>query len=370
MKIQQLFACIALAGMFLVFMAPLANACTAITLKAGDGDIIYGRTMEWGAFDLNSRIMIIPRGQEFTGHTPDGKPGLKWQGKYGVVGIDVLEKNDLADGLNEKGLSVGLLYLPGFAEYQPYEPSKASQSMGPLDVIQYILTTTSTVDEARKAIEGVIVVPVVEEVLGMPAPVHWLVTDRSGKQIVIEYLKGTLHIHDAPLGVMTNSPGYDWHMTNLRNYVNLSATSIPTKKIQDMDFSPIGSGSGMIGLPGDFTPPSRFIRAVAFTQTARPTPDGPETLYEGFRILDNFNVPLGAAEGSEAKKATQGMRSATLWTVLNDLGNLTVSYHTQHNRRVRQVRFEDIDFDSLNKILHIPLDKEKKEDIELLTIPQ
>ena len=135
-------------------------------------------------------------------------------------------------------------------------------------------------------------------------------TEPSGKAIVIEYLKGELKIFDAPLGVITNSPSYDWHETNLRNYINLSPVAIPDKKIGDLDFKPLGGGSGMIGLPGDFTPPSRFVRAVAFSKTARPTNTGEETMYELFRILDNFNVPLGAAEGSGNDK-TQGMRSAT-----------------------------------------------------------
>ncbi len=65
-----------------------AFGCTGVTLKAQDGAVLYGRTMEWGTFDLNSRIIIFPRGMEFTGATPDGKPGIKWKSKYGVVGID------------------------------------------------------------------------------------------------------------------------------------------------------------------------------------------------------------------------------------------------------------------------------------------
>ena len=71
---------------------------------------------------------------------------------------------------------------------------------------------------------------------------------------------------------------------------------MPAKRIEDLDFSPLGGWSGMIGFPGDFTPPSRFIRAVAFTQTLRKTPNVDATIYELFRILDNFKVPLGAAE--------------------------------------------------------------------------
>jgi choloylglycine hydrolase len=144
----------------------------------------------------------------------------------------------------------------------------------------------------------------------------------------------------APLGVITNAPTYDWHETNLRNYINLSAVALPGKKIEDLDFKPLGGGSGMIGLPGDFTPPSRFIRAVAFSKTARPTPSGEETVYELFRILDNFNVPLGASEG-EGEAKTRGMRSSTIWTTVWDTKGPVLPYPKQpagSQSRLRQDR--------------------------------
>ena len=90
---------------------------------------------------------------------------------------------------------------------------------------------------------------------------HWAITDAAGKQIVVEYVGGSLHVYDAPLGVMTNSPSYDWHLTNLRNYINMRPVAWPDMKISGMVLKPIGMGSGMLGLPGDITPPSRFIRA-------------------------------------------------------------------------------------------------------------
>ena len=122
----------------------------------------------------------------------------------------------------------------------------------------------------------------------------------------------------------------------------------------------------MIGLPGDFTPPSRFVRAVAFTATARPTDAGPETMYEVFRILDNFNLPLGSAEG-EGNVTTEGMRSSTIWTTAYDTKNLILQYHTQHNRRIRQVDLKAIDFAKPERLIRLPLDKGKKQDIEDVT---
>lgn len=342
------------------------QACTGITLCAKDGAVVYGRTMEWGTFDLKSCVVIVPRGHSFTGHTPDAKPGMTWKGRYGVVGLDGVEKDIILDGMNETGLTVGVFYHPGFAEYQKYDSAKAAESMAPTDVSQYLLTTCATVDEVRAAMAKVRVVAVVEPALGFAAPVHFLVTEPSGKAIVIEFLKGELRIFDAPLGVITNAPSYDWHETNLRNYVNLSPVALPSKKLEDLNFQPLGGGSGMIGLPGDFTPPSRFIRAVAYSKTARPTNTGDETVYELFRILDNFNVPLGAAEGSGEAKA-DGMRSATIWTSGYDTKNRVMYYHTQHNRRVRKVELSKMDFTSIGGFVRLPLDKQKAQDIEDVT---
>ncbi len=157
-------------------------------------------------------------------------------------------------------------------------------------------------------------------------------------------------------------------MTNLRNYVNLSPVAFPDKKIDGLDFAPMGAGSGVLGLPGDNTPPSRFVRAVAWTQTARPTPTSTETVYELFRILDNFNLPLGAAEGSNDSNNLEGMRSSTIWTTAWDLTECVLHYHTQHNRRVRALYLKEVDFSNLgNDILHLPLDEIKNQDIKDIT---
>lgn len=352
-----------------ILYAANGNACTSLALKAEDGAIVYGRTMEWGAFDLNSRVSIIPRGYEFHGHTPDGKPGLIWKARYGLVGLDALEKDIITDGMNEKGLVVGALYIPGFVEFQPYNTDQANISISPSEFINYVLAEYATVDEVREGLKNIRVVPVPEPALNGPPPLHWTVIDKNGEAIVVEYIKGELTIFDNPLRVMTNSPNFDWHMTNLRNYINLSAVALPTMKIEDLDFAPIGAGSGMIGLPGDFTPPSRFVRAVAYTQTARKTPDGDETVYEVFRIMDNFNLPLGSAEGPDANpELLKGMRSSTIWTTAYDTRNLKFYYHTQNNRRVRMLRLTQIDFSkNPDTIVHLPMDREKEQDYEDIT---
>ena len=342
------------------------EACTGLTLKAADGSVVFGRTLEWGTFDLNSRVVIVPRGHEYKSRVSDGVTGIVWKTVYGAVGLDVLGKDLIQDGMNEKGFCVNVFYHPGFAEYAKLDPKKSASSIEALDVCQYLLTTCTTIEDAKKALAAVSVVGVLEPAIGIAPPIHLIMTEPTGRAMVIEFTKGVTTFHDAPLGVITNAPNYDWHMTNLRNYLNLSAVGLPGKQIDDLNFKPLGAGSGMIGLPGDFTPPSRFVRAVAFAKTARPTETGPETMYEMFRVLDNFNLPLGAAEG-DGIRDTEGMRSATIWTTAYDTKNLILQYHTQHNRRIRQVDLKKIDFDTPKQLIYLPLDNQKKQDIEDVT---
>ena len=116
MKVRILLS--ALVASLLLFSSyiTIVNACTGIRLLAKDGSAVYGRTMEWGTFDLNSRVAIIPRGYEFTGLTPDGHNGKKWKSKYGVVGLDLLGKDLLADGMNEKRAGNGAFLSPRFCQ--------------------------------------------------------------------------------------------------------------------------------------------------------------------------------------------------------------------------------------------------------------
>lgn len=353
-------------AMALICLSGVALACTGITLKGSDGTFVRARTMEWGLFDFKSSIDIVPRGYQMTSQKmPDGKAGLSWKAKYGFVGTAGLGRPLYADGMNEAGLSAGLFYWPGFADYKAYDPALADKSIAPTDLVTFILAQFATIDEVRKGLEGVYVVALKEPALGFPAPIHVIVTDPSGESMVIEPVDKMLKIYPAPLGVITNAPTYEWHLTNLRNYLNLSAVSLPDKEVDGIDFKPLGAGSGMIGLPGDFTPPSRFVRAVAFSTTARETDGGYDTVRESFRILDNFNVPAAAAEGVDAGNAPDDkLFSATQFTTAADLKNRVFYYHTHISRRVRMVDLNKIDFAKIgDKIISRPLDETRKEDI-------
>ncbi|MEM9910974.1 MAG: choloylglycine hydrolase family protein [Pseudomonadota bacterium] len=344
-----------------------ALACTGITLRGDDGTLVFARTLEWGTFDLVPEFAVVPRGTEFSSlPMPDGGNGAAWTTRYGVAGIIGAGKFIFADVMNEEGLSVHTFYLPGYTTYQDYDPAQADVSLAPTDVAGYLAMNFASVDEVRAGLPEMRVVNVIEEVIGIVAPVHYIARDADGDAVVIQYIDGELTFFDAPLGVITNSPNYDWHITNLNNYLNLSAVALSPIKLEGLSFSPLGAGSGMIGLPGDFTPPSRFVRAVAFSQTARQTMGGFDTVREAFRILDNFNVPIGAAEGSSsADEAADLIYSATQWTMASDLTNRVIYFHTQWNRNVRAVELDSIDFtDTSAGISRVSLDANREPAIE------
>ena len=342
--------------------------CTGITLTGHDGTVVYGRTNEWGGFDMRSRLAVAPRAIDMVGSTPDGEgTGMVWRSRFGFVGLDGLDRPFILDGLNEAGFACGAFYLPGFAEYRPFDPSDASISLGSLEVTHYLLSMCESTEDVAAALGQVQVIPVPLPDLGFAPPLHYLATDRTGNSMVIEYVDGgELKLYDNPLGVITNAPEFDWHLTNLRNYINLSAVELPPVDLESLRLAPLGAGSGMLGLPGDNTPPSRFVRAVAHAQTARATAGGLDTVKEVIRILDNFQLAVGAAEGSGHSHGNTDLPASTQWTTAADTKNLTFYYHTAWNRRLRRVDLSAIGFDG-DDVAWAPLDAGREEDIEDVT---
>ena len=231
----------------------------------------HGRTVEFG-IPLEFDLAVVPRGYSFVGQTPLGD-GKKWSSKYGAVGVIVFGNLGIMDGINEKGLAIGAFYFPTEAEYTKTTAANQAQSMSAVDFSNWVLTSFANVDEVRKAIEAGDAVVAPTLLPGWPQtvqPFHWVVYDKSGKALVIEPVGGKLVLHDNPLGVLTNSPTFDWHMTNLRNYIALDPLGASPVKIDGKTFQSFGMGDGMLGLPGDFTPPSRFVRSAVFSSTAKP----------------------------------------------------------------------------------------------------
>ena len=310
-------------------------ACTGIRLTAADGSVVRGRTLEFGS-DIHSEVIMIPRGFARAGVTPDGKPGLQWKTKYATLGANGEGLPYLFDGLNEKGLAVGTFYFPTTAGFMPYTAPDAAKTIAPWQVGSYLLENFATVDEVREGIGNIVVPSVVFQAWGFVPPVHYVVYDASGKSIVIEYFDGKLHVFDNPLGVVTNSPSFDWHMTNLRNYVNFSLDNVPPVKLgSGVTLQPLGQGTGMLGLPGDFTPPSRFVRAVAFSVSVLPSKTGDDAVLELFHILNNFDIPKGSTRQTDAHGNVEA--DYTLWTSACDLKAMKFYFRTYDNSQIKMV---------------------------------
>jgi choloylglycine hydrolase len=342
MKSRIRAAAIVAIAALITIIASTAPACTGITIKPKDGSIIFARTLEF-ASDLKSNIIVVPRGKEYVGTAPGDKPGLRWKTKYGTVGANAFDMPVVVDGLNEKGLHVGLFYFPGFAKYQEVKAENAVKALAPWEIGTYLLGTCADAKEAVTAAKSVLVGEVVQKDMGFVPPAHAIVTDSSGASVVLEYVGGELKVHANPFGVMTNSPTFDWHMTNLSNYVTLSQKNTEKIDLAGKEVKGLGQGSGMLGLPGDFTPPSRFVRAVAFSKTALPVEKAKDGVLQAFHILNQFDIPKGAAQGVE-----HGMEvyDYTLWTSAADLKNLRYHFRTYNNSRIRMVDIRAVDLDA------------------------
>ena len=223
---QPLIFLVVLLVLFFGSAVRSVNACTGIRLIAQDGTVVHARTLEF-AVDLQSNVIMIPRGFRRTGSTPDGATGLRWETKYASIGANGVELPFIFDGLNEKGLAVGTFYFPGSAGYMSYNTSDAAKTIAPWEVGSWILENFTSTDEVKSSISNIVVPAVILKAWGFAPPVHYIVHDSSGKSIVIEHVDGKLKLYDNSLGVMSNSPTFDWHMTNLRTYVNMSFTSRP-----------------------------------------------------------------------------------------------------------------------------------------------
>lgn len=330
-----------LTGFLLPCVVPL-DACTGIKLTPKDGSIIHGRTLEFGV-QVDSSVSVVPRGYAFTGTTPQG-PGLTYKAKYGAVGAMAFNIPALLDGLNEKGLAVGTFYFPGFADYAALTADNQSSALSPVEFPNWLLTQFATIEEVKEHLSTVHIVPTVVKQWGpTPPPFHYIVYDKTGKALVIEPREGKLLAYDNPLGTLTNSPNFEWHMKNLRNYINLTSVNAKPLQIDGLTLSPFGQGSGMVGLPGDFTPPSRFVRAAIFTVTALPVATADEAVGQAFHILNQFDIPLGAARAEEDGVVHSDF---TQVTCVRDPQSLKYYFKTYDDQTIKVVDLNSFDLDA------------------------
>lgn len=327
--------------LFILFMAaPIASGCTGFRIQSIEGDYYRGRTMEFAA-DIPSDVIVIPRGHSYTGTTMSGGVGMEWNTAYAAVGANGFSLPMLVDGVNEEGLSAAMFYFANYVGYQD-EPEDKSHVLAPYEVCTWILTSFASVEEVRQGVGEIVVPPVVLDAFGYSPPIHFIVMDRSGECIVLEHVDGELVIHENPLGVITNSPTFDWHMTNLNNYLNLSPVNISPYEMNSYPLRELGQGSGMLGLPGDFTPPSRFVRAAMYSASALPVESGDESVLKALHILNQFDIPIGACRRPSVNDEAPQCEY-TLWSSVTDLARCRYYFRTYDNSRIRMVDLMELD---------------------------
>lgn len=334
----------------LIAAAP-ALACTDVRLVALDGSPFSVRTMEF-AVDLKSEAVIVPRGKRVTSPAPKGD-GLSWTSKYGFIYMNAYNQPAVTDGLNEKGLGFGALYLPAETEYQEVKDGDQSRALSNISFGTWVLGNFSSVEEVREALDEVVVwgEPVPE--LGSFAPLHFAIHDAAGKSLVVEYVGGRVHVYDNAVGVLTNSPTYPWHIQNLSNYANLTAVNVAPIKVGKATYAGSGQGSGLHGLPGDPTPPSRFVMAAATAHLADKPKDAAEALVLAEHLIDRVDIPKGLVRDYAAGGKPEG--DYTQWTVFRDHANLIYFWRSYEDPGLKAVDLKTVDLSAGQPTRSIPV---------------
>ncbi len=325
-------------------LAAAAEACSVVRVIAKDGTIISARTMEFG-MDMKYNAMVVPRGKVFASPAPGKGTGLKWKTRYGYVAVNALGDETVAtDGMNEAGLSMSHLWYENDMEWQTAGSSEKAEALANAMFGTWILGNFATVDEAAKALKKIKVFSYkVAEAGNVSFPAHFIINDAKGGSIVIEYDKGQLHVYDNPLGIMTNAPNFPWMVNNLRNYVGMTNDQRGAQDFGGMKLPATGHGAGMLGLPGDITPPSRFVRLAVLSKFADPQ----ETAEGALNLAQHLVSTIHIVKGTIVDRDKDGKIVAsetTQWSSYRDLTNRIFYFRTYDNFNMRKIDLKRLDF--------------------------
>lgn len=317
-------------------------ACTAITLVNKEGHVVSGRTMEW-ALDWDWKLIYFPKNTQHYLTAPSGLHLEKHQydSKYSVLATGLAKDGQslVIDGQNSQGLSLSANYLPGFTKYQTVTKND-SKYASIIESTTFILSQFATVDEAKKALQQYKIWSDKSIIIdGISPEVHFLITDKNGAGLVVEYINGKVKFYNvnSNVKVMTNAPTYDWHLLNLKNYLSLDNRTPTNVKISDainaeshkktlQDLSGF-LGGGLLGIPGDYTPPGRFVRiaAIGYYANNKAPANDTDLTSKVTHILHNVDIPKGVvADNMHGHE----MFDHTAYVVVKDLNNNKVNITT------------------------------------------
>lgn len=318
--------------------------CTTIGFSYNKG-LVFGRTLELGLV-LDNKILFVPKGKEIIEAAEEN-----YRSKYNTLGSAFFNITSFGDGINEMGLMGSSNFFPEYASFSP-TTIDGMINITTANAFDFLLTRCKNVAEVKETAKKIVLVNKIGE--DESAANHFFFMDAKGEKVVLEPKKGKLIVYDNPYGVLTNAPEFPWHCTNLKNYINLKAENTGKNYFNQIETKQLGQGTGMLGLPGDFTPPSRFIRAAYYVSNTDKNFDRNSAILQAFRILSQFDIPKGAIIDPVEKHQDETLYSSVMDTNCK-------SYHIKTHTNINLQNFyledfkeeTDIKFIELNKLMKI-----------------
>lgn len=296
--------------------------CTFITRQDKQGNTYLGRTIELSNY-LDYYISYYPVGMSFQSKTPDGKPSVSFTTQYAFIAVDGLnvvpgiKESFVCEGSNEMGVSISANNLPGSMR-TTLPPEIATKSLYLFDFVKWILGTFDNVTDLKAVLESG-VSAWVQDITKPLGFLHFSVTDKTGKSIVVEFLHDSQQVYDNPVGVMTNGPAFPWHLDNLNNYAHLSNIDKNTGQFGDLKVTAPDSGIAMHDVPSSQISWGRFVKAAFYRQFVKvgDTPDEEVLLMS--HIMNNFDRPINVTMDTDGLSAEgNGESETTHITVIFD----------------------------------------------------
>lgn len=260
--------------------------CTSIAMKTND--FYFGRTMDLES-NFNECVVFTPRNYPF-----NFRKAGSLRRHYAMLGMaSIVDGVPLyAEAVNEKGLCMAGLNFPDNAYYPPEEKTDCS-NISPFELIYWLLGKCASVSEAKELLASTHLIDIPFSGTLPLTPLHWHIADRESS-IVLEATKEGMNVFDNPMGVLTNNPSFPFQMTNTCQYLNLTAKNPENCFTSDMDLKPYGWGLGSFGLPGDFSPSSRFVKASYLSLNSICEKDEASSVTQFFHLLDSVSMVKGS----------------------------------------------------------------------------
>lgn len=261
--------------------------CTAATYKTRDH--YFGRTLDYDV-SYGERVAVTPRNYPF-----HFRKVQSLETHYAMIGMASMAGDYplYYDATNEKGLSMAGLNFPGNADYK--QPLPGKDNVAPFELIPWILGQCSCVKEARGLLERINLADISFSDSMPLAALHWIIADRR-ESVTVESIRAGLKVYENPVGVLTNNPPFDYQMFYLNNYLSLSRGEPTNQFSEELELAAYSRGMGAMGLPGDLSSSSRFVKAV-FTKMNSVSGDSEsESISQFFHILGSVAQQRGCVE--------------------------------------------------------------------------